>query len=532
MPAANDAVAASASGGRQSSLTGERKRASRPCPIVTTKGAPLHSLKLRLLGLWTLSLIASVAVGFLLVQLYRQSTRAQISNARAEIVRACDLIRDRYGFYAAGWSGPAPALPDQRLQTDLTAVVNVALAGQDGVEGGIWQTDAGPLAYAYPTYEGTGPKTDLPAAERDKIQAINRQAARDEQPADQDVAAHTQTLLLHACPLTGPVGGLTAWTMTRVRSADGLRPLQLGLGVLFGLMLLMSVWLGRVLAAWGRHVRSIEAALASAGQDGMPAVPRTGEQELDRIIDALNEAGTRLARARQDSDALAVRVARAERLAGLGRVAAGVAHEIRNPLAGARLQGENALAGDDARRRRAITDMLGQIDRLDALVGELLAMTQRVDPRPVRVDLAGFLHDQASRHAEIAAAKHLTVSVAAAAGTALLDPAVIGRVLDNLLTNAIRHAPDSGTVMVSSERTQDQLILVVEDTGSGVPPDMKDRLFEPFVTGRADGTGLGLAIARELADAHQGRLCLRPQTPGRGAVFALELPQDATWPRS
>ena len=81
---------------------------------------------------------------------------------------------------------------------------------------------------------------------------------------------------------------------------------------------------------------------------------------------------------------MAIRVARAERLAGLGRVAAGIAHEIRNPIAAARLQGENALAGDDARRRQAITDMLGQIDRLDGLVGELLAMTQRVDPQPVR----------------------------------------------------------------------------------------------------------------------------------------------------
>jgi signal transduction histidine kinase len=58
---------------------------------------------------------------------------------------------------------------------------------------------------------------------------------------------------------------------------------------------------------------------------------------------------------------------------------------------------------------------------------------------------------------------------------------------------------------------------------------MRDRLFEPFVTGRADGTGLGLAIARELANAHQGRLELRPPAPGRGAVFALTLPREDAW---
>ena len=235
--------------------------------------------------------------------------------------------------------------------------------------------------------------------------------------------SRSQTLLLHACPLSGPIAGLTAWTMTRVQAERGLRPLQLGLGVLLGLMVLMSAWLGRMLIVWGRHVRGIETALAGAGQAGMPAVPRTGERELDRIIDALNDAGQRLAEARQEQEQMAVRVARAERLAGLGRVAAGVAHEIRNPIAAARLQGENALAGDDARRRQAIVDMLGQIDRLDALVSELLAMTQRVDPQPVRVDLAAFLGNQVARHKDIAAAKRLRVSVRDADGSATLDPA-------------------------------------------------------------------------------------------------------------
>jgi signal transduction histidine kinase len=315
--------------------------------------------------------------------------------------------------------------------------------------------------------------------------------------------------------------------MTRVQAEQGIRPLQLGLGVLLGLMILMSAWLGRVLLVWGRHVRGIEVALASAGQAGMPAVPRTGERELDRIIDALNEAGQRLATARQESEQMAIRAARAERLAGLGRVAAGVAHEIRNPIAAARLQGENALAGDDFRRREAISDMLGQIDRLDTLVSELLAMTQRVDPQPICVDLAAFLDDQIARHADTAAAKRLIISVRDADGAATLDPAVVGRVLDNVLTNAIRHAPAGGSVILSAERSPGHLTLTVEDSGAGVSPDMADHLFEPFVTGRPDGTGLGLAIARELADAHNGGLVLRPPAPGQGAVFAVKLPQPA-----
>jgi signal transduction histidine kinase len=172
--------------------------------------------------------------------------------------------------------------------------------------------------------------------------------------------------------------------------------------------------------------------------------------------------------------------------------------------------------------------MLGQIDRLDDLVGELLAMTRRAEPKPVQIDLAAFLANQVARHRETAAAKSLAVSVQHAVGQAFLDAAVIGRVLDNLLTNAIRHAAQGGSVTMAAERSPGLLVLTVADSGAGVPPEMAEHLFEPFMTGRPDGTGLGLAIARELADAHGGRLVLRnPGNASAGAVFALELPQES-----
>ena len=490
----------------------------------------LHSLRTRLLGIWAISLLASVAVGFLLVQLFQQSTKAQIGRAEAVVARACDLIHDRYGLYAAGWAGPTAGRPDAGLQKDLAAALGLALASLDGVEGGVWQADGGPLAYAFPTYEGTGPKTDLPAAEHDLIQAVNQQAAQDEQSVQRRVASGSQTLLIQACPLNGPIAGLTGWAMTRVRAVHGLRPLQLGLGVLFALMLAMSAWLGRTLLVWGRHVRGIQGALSGAVAEAMPVVAPTGERELDQIVVALNAAGRRVAEARQEADRMTARAARAERLASLGRVAAGVAHEIRNPIAAARLQGENALAGDDARRVSAIIDMLGQIDRLDGLVGELLAITQRVDPKPVAIGLAGFLTDLRQRHREVAATKKLNLTLRGEAGPALFDPVIVGRILDNLLTNAIRHAPEGGGVILGAARSEGLLTFTVADTGPGVSADIAERLFEPFVTGRADGTGLGLAIARELADAHGGRLLLRSGAQAsQGAVFALELPQEDSW---
>lgn len=468
--------------------------------------------------LWAFSLAACVAAGALLVQISSASTAAQVQRGEAVVARACDLIRERYAFYVTGWSGPVPPLDDAALRADLGAAVSLALARQAGVEGGIWQSDAGSLAYAYPTNPGAA-APGLPAAESDGVQAANEQAARDEAAIARVSGSNGQTLLLHACPLPGPIEGLTAWAMTRVQAATAADGLRAGLGLLFALMLGMSAWLAWMLRAWSRQVGAVEAGLARQA-DAPPMLARTGERDLDRIVDALNQAGQRLTQARRRSAELGARVVAAERLAALGRVAAGVAHEIRNPLAAMRLRAENGLAGDDERRQRALAAVLEQIGRLDRLLGELLAMTQRRDPAPEPVDLAALLAACMDRNAGQAAAATVEL-VAEGAGTVELDPALLGRALDNLVSNAIQHTPPGGRVSLRAEHSDKLVRLIVEDSGPGVAPGLRDTLFEPFVTGRADGTGLGLAIARELVGAHGGRLSLAAST--QGARFVIEL---------
>lgn len=356
----------------------------------------MHSLRFRLLVLWALSFAASVAVGVLLVQFYRQSTAAQVQRAEAVVARACDMIRDRYNAYVAGGGEPESPRPGTGSETSLNTVGSVALARELGVEGGVWQIGRGSLAYAFPSYEGSGPKTDVPAAELDRIRSVNQEAARAEQPVLSRSVSRTQTLLVFACPLSGAIPRLTAWTMTRVEAAPGYARLQLGVGVLFGLMVGMSAWLTLLMRSWSRSIGRIESALAQHSAETLPRIAPTGERELDRIVGALNEAGERLTEARRRSDELTARVSATERLAALGRVAAGVAHEIRNPIAAMRLKVENAIASDNERRRATLGSLVAQIDRLDRLVSELLAMTQRREVAVRDVDAPEFLRSCAA----------------------------------------------------------------------------------------------------------------------------------------
>lgn len=483
----------------------------------------MRSLRSRLLLLWALSLLACLAVGALLVQLSAQSSAAQVGRAEAVVARACGLVADRYAFYTTNWRGPEPALDDPALRADLTAAVALALSGQAGVEGGMWQAEAGPLAYAYPTYAGGGPKLDLPAAELDRIRAVNDNALRDDAPASRQWVAASQTLLLYACPLDGPIPRLAAWTMTRVQAPAGTDRVRAGLGVLFALVLGMSGWLAFLLVSWSRRVGRVEAALVAHAADAPLVLDRTGEPGLDRIVDALNRSGARLGAARRRSAELSAQVAASERMAALGQVAAGVAHELRNPLAAMRLRAENALAMPDGdRRERALHAVLQQVARLDRLSGELLAMTQRRAPAPEQVDLRALLADCADNHADAAAAAQVALRVEGS-GEAMLDPALVRRVLDNILANAVRHTPAGGTVTLHAARAGASTVLSVSDTGPGVDPALRHTLFEPFVTGRPEGTGLGLAIARELVDAHGGTLRL-DEPKGAGARFVIILP--------
>jgi hypothetical protein len=164
--------------------------------------------------------VAAAATGFLLFQFYSQSASVHVRQAEETAERGCREIANRYAFLFAGARGDQVQTTSDAVRTELTKAVEAALVQTPGVEGGIWRASEGSLAYAFPTYEGTGPKTDVPTAELTAIKQVNGDTASSGTATTIRQPGNSQVLIIHSCPL-GIVSDATAWTMTRVFTGQG-----------------------------------------------------------------------------------------------------------------------------------------------------------------------------------------------------------------------------------------------------------------------------------------------------------------------
>ena len=205
---------------------------------------------------------------------------------------------------------------------------------------------------------------------------------------------------------------------------------------------------------------------------------------------------------------------RAERLAVLGQLAAGLAHEIRNPLGA--ISGSVELVRDadilGAEDKRLLGTVLGEVDRVNELVSTMLELGRPTTPERRIVDVA----DIARTVVELARRQASTVSLVLESSPAMasVDPGQMRQVLWNLVKNAIQFSPKDGEVHVRARAEDGRVKLEVEDRGHGIDAADVARVFDPFFTKRAHGVGLGLAIAKQIVDAHGGTLTVE-SAPGR-----------------
>jgi two-component system NtrC family sensor kinase len=313
----------------------------------------------------------------------------------------------------------------------------------------------------------------------------------------------------------------------------------------FGITATLAIFLSLFLTRYvSNPIQDLIATMEQA-ERGLDARAQVlSNDDIGRLGEAFNSLLSKLERARRRVERYHYeQMKRADRLASIGEMAAGIAHEIKNPLAG--IAGviqvlRRDMANDDP-KRAVLDEVLSQVERMDKAVRNLLSFARPPEPRVSLVDvndligkLLDFLEPQFAKTGITAERK-----LAPGLPWLVLDPDLLQQALLNISLNAIKAMPGGGKVTVETrfempaEGKPGSVKIVISDTGEGIPPENLGRIFSPFYTTRQQGTGLGLSITQRIVEQHNGEISVESR-PGRGSDFTISLPfrQNNGEPRS
>jgi signal transduction histidine kinase len=372
----------------------------------------------------------------------------------------------------------------------------------------------------------------VPVTWAEPVAALAASAQRQQKQVGVELAIPGARLIARAAPAPD---GRVAWVATGVRPSPYLQSWRLLVAALTFSAMLLVASAAASLVTFKRGAGALLDATRALAHDLSAPVPRPPVRELADIGDGIAILARHLSESRQAQERLGRDLARQERLAALGRVVAGVAHEVRNPLASIKLRLDLAASpassgGDGAPLPAAVSGAIAhasaEIARLDGLVADLLTLSGRALGPRAALDVGALARRRAEALAPWAQLRGVKVRVADDAGAAVAngDPDRLARAVDNLLRNAVEASPDGGVIDVEVRAENGQVRLRVRDRGAGVPEGNAGELFEPFFTTKASGTGLGLAISRAIARAHGGEVDYARE--GAVTLFELTLPRE------
>ncbi len=220
-----------------------------------------------------------------------------------------------------------------------------------------------------------------------------------------------------------------------------------------------------------------------------------------------------------------------KKLAAIGTLASGVAHELNNPLNNIYTTAQRLMkkSGDDSPDyiKNGLSDIFGQTMRVKSIVGDLLEFARGREPHIMAVELHGLMTG-AYRHLENTRdLKEITLSVTMDPEEIVLyaDTEQLEQVMINLFANAIDAMSGKGSLMVAAKEDDSRVIIRIADTGSGMTRETLDKIFEPFFTTKGKGTGLGLAIVFNIIQKHHGEVTVESEE-GKGTTFVIALPKN------
>ncbi|HEY6443143.1 MAG TPA: ATP-binding protein [Candidatus Acidoferrales bacterium] len=425
-------------------------------------------------------------------------------------------------------------------QDALAGLSKGVLQNVEGVEGGFYALAEDTLVGgSYPARGGAISKSNtgtVSADSRPDILQVARDAVLSRGPSARVLTRGQDLILIDALPLqVGQRYVGSAWTVMRLSSLPGTNRFRtyliaVGLGIAAFACVLLTLLVVRELQS---GVRKIESGLEDLERNLASEIPiETDPEEIRQIARAINRLGATL-RSRIESERhIEDRLRHAERLAALGRLIAGVAHEVRNPLATIRLRVQMCQqdsASFDAKESCAIA--LQEVERLNGMVNRLLSFSRPVHLQAEPTNLGRLVEQRLGNFAELA--RELNVKFVAKfnrdSKPVRIDQSHIAQVFDNIIQNAIDSMAESGgtlCVNVTTEaRTAESSEVSVEfnDTGGGMRSDVVSRIFDPFFTTKPSGTGLGLSICHELVQAHGGEINVA-SAEGCGTTVRIILP--------